>query len=96
VDAATLAYDRVERLAEAMPAGPERTDVFEEIQAARDALGVARAGAMAAARTGDDIELGDIDGVIAGLRRWAERFVSERPVPSPTRDSGERGSPRRP
>jgi hypothetical protein len=79
VDAATLDYDRVERLADGMPEGPERTEVFEEIQAARDALGVARSGVMAAARTGDDIELGDIEGVVAGLRRWAEAFVARRP-----------------
>jgi hypothetical protein len=51
---------------------------MEEIEEARDALGVARSGAGASAKIGDDGSLDEIEEVIASLRRWAEGFLRRR------------------
>ncbi len=95
-DAASLAIDRAERRAEAIGDPRARFEALGEILEARDALGVARSGAFAAARTKDDVSLSEIEDVVESLRAWAEAFPTARPPRTPRTDPGAPGSPRRP
>ena len=93
-DAVDAALDRTHARIDGIADAAERNAQMEEWDAARDALGVARSGAVAAAKMGDDGELSEIERVVRDLRRWADAFPTPRPPRNPSSDPGERRTPR--
>jgi hypothetical protein len=74
-DAVSRALEAAAVRAHALPAKALRESAMEEVQEARDALGVAVSAAAAGARTKDGTMLAEGEEAVADLHRWAEAFL---------------------